>query len=317
MKGKTSKSATPKSKNPKETEIVKPKRGRPPKNPEAEGTVKKKNYYVDPEEFKKALVKSYKANEISTPVAEIIYKIATRLAFNPSFINYCVDEQTMAVTYKGCKRYDELTKDDLILAYDLNTNEYKFSKILNLFINEEYDGPMYQIENEHIDALVTPGHNFVVEGKGLVKVENLLPDDQIIWSINYLTPDHTEVTKNFSSASPLQTSYKGVVWCPTTEFGTFVCRRGIHTYITGNSYKEEMIGDAMIKMLIAVKNKKYDPKRGSAFSYFNMIAYHSFQNRIKKENKEKEFIYNVQEETLSELENGGYYNGRCTTNGAE
>ena len=185
MKGKTLKSATPKSKNPEKTEIIKKRRGRPPKTTEADGTPKKKNYYVDPEYFKKALVRAYLANEISTPVAEIIYKIATRLAFNPSFINYCVDEQSMALTYEGCKRYDEFTMDDLILSYDIKNNEYKFSKILNIFVNKEYSGPMFKIDNEYIDALVTPGHNFVVDGKGLVKIENILPTDSVIWSVHY------------------------------------------------------------------------------------------------------------------------------------
>jgi hypothetical protein len=60
------------------------------------------------------------------------------------------------------------------------------------------------------------------------------------------------------------------------------------------SYKDEMVGDAIVKMLQAIKNKKFDPEKGNAFSYFTRIAFNAFCNRIKKEKKEKEFILNLQ-----------------------
>lgn len=52
------------------------------------------------------------------------------------------------------------------------------------------------------------------------------------------------------------------------------------------SYKDDMIGDALIKMYAALKYKKYDFSTGSnPFSYFTTIAYHAFINRIKREKK--------------------------------
>lgn len=55
------------------------------------------------------------------------------------------------------------------------------------------------------------------------------------------------------------------------------------------SWKEEMIGDAVIKMYSALDGKKYKPGFGfSPFSYFNQIAWNAFTNRIKKENKQHE-----------------------------
>lgn len=54
-------------------------------------------------------------------------------------------------------------------------------------------------------------------------------------------------------------------------------------------WKEEMIGDAVIKMYAALDGKKYKMGFGfSPFSYFNQIAWHAFTNRIKKENKQHE-----------------------------
>lgn len=57
------------------------------------------------------------------------------------------------------------------------------------------------------------------------------------------------------------------------------------------TYKDDMIGDALIKMYSALKNKKFDFSTGSnPFSYFTTIAFHAFINRIKKEKKHHETI---------------------------
>lgn len=66
------------------------------------------------------------------------------------------------------------------------------------------------------------------------------------------------------------------------------------------TYKDEMIGDALVKMYTALKNKKFKlESEFNPFSYFNKIAFHAFINRIKKEKKHhetlcdyKEVIYN-------------------------
>jgi hypothetical protein len=68
------------------------------------------------------------------------------------------------------------------------------------------------------------------------------------------------------------------------------------------SYKEDMVGDAIVKMLSALRNRKYNPETGSnPFSYFTTIAFHAFINRIKKEKKHREMISDYQEAMYSEL----------------
>ena len=67
------------------------------------------------------------------------------------------------------------------------------------------------------------------------------------------------------------------------------------------SWKEEMIGDGLIKEFLALKNKKFDPDKGKAFSYFSMIVYNAFCNRIKKELKEKEVLKEYQDEQYNIL----------------
>jgi DNA-directed RNA polymerase specialized sigma24 family protein len=55
------------------------------------------------------------------------------------------------------------------------------------------------------------------------------------------------------------------------------------------SWKEDMVGDAIIKMYAALEGKKFRlDSEFNPFSYFNQIAWHAFANRIKKEKKQHE-----------------------------
>ena len=64
-----------------------------------------------------------------------------------------------------------------------------------------------------------------------------------------------------------------------------------------------MIGDAIVKMIAAVKNKKFNlDSTSNPFSYFTTIAYHAFINRIKKEKKYRETIAAYQEQLYSDLD---------------
>ena len=68
------------------------------------------------------------------------------------------------------------------------------------------------------------------------------------------------------------------------------------------SYKDEMIGDAILKMMMALENKKFNCDSGhSPFSYFTTIAFHAFINRIKKEKKHRETIIQYQEKIYNDL----------------
>lgn len=68
------------------------------------------------------------------------------------------------------------------------------------------------------------------------------------------------------------------------------------------SYKEDMVGDAVVKMFSALKNKKFKIDCGfSPFSYFTTIAFHAFINRIKKEKKHHEALNEYREKVYTEL----------------
>lgn len=63
------------------------------------------------------------------------------------------------------------------------------------------------------------------------------------------------------------------------------------------SYREEMVGDGIVRMMKALIAKKYDRERGTnPFSYFTRIAFNAFRNRIKKEKHIHETHEKYQEE---------------------
>jgi hypothetical protein len=63
------------------------------------------------------------------------------------------------------------------------------------------------------------------------------------------------------------------------------------------SYREEMVGDGVVRMMKALLAKKYDREKGTnPFSYFTRIAFNAFRNRIKKEKHIHETHEKYQEE---------------------
>jgi len=91
-----------------------------------------------------------------------------------------------------------------------------------------------------------------------------------------------------------------------TSVSNIAHKLGYRPNFINYTYKEEMIGDAIIRMVTALKNKKFDPKKGNAFSYFTKISINAFRNRIKKEKREYETVTSYREETYNYLTDIGY-----------
>lgn len=73
----------------------------------------------------------------------------------------CVDENTQALTRGGWKSSVDLSVGDEILTLNPNTDEIEWQSITNMF-NGVHTGSMVKLSN-HIDALVTPNHRWLVE----------------------------------------------------------------------------------------------------------------------------------------------------------
>lgn len=65
------------------------------------------------------------------------------------------------------------------------------------------------------------------------------------------------------------------------------------------TYRDEMVGDAVVRMMKALIAKKYTHNKGSnPFSYFTKIAFNAFRNRIKREKYAHETLQKYQEEVI-------------------
>lgn len=73
------------------------------------------------------------------------------------------------------------------------------------------------------------------------------------------------------------------------------------------TYRDDMVGDAVVKMYAALKGKKYRfETESNPFSYFTQIAFNAFINRIKKEKKHTETLKEYKEKVYEELLTEGY-----------
>jgi len=90
--------------------------------------------------------------------------------------------------------------------------------------------------------------------------------------------------------------------------------QSLHKIATGLSYalnfinysfKEDMVGDAVVKMYQAILHKKFKLNKGfSPFGYFTTIAYHAFICRIKKEKKHHEVVEEYKERNFDLMMQG-------------
>lgn len=74
-------------------------------------------------------------------------------------------------------------------------------------------------------------------------------------------------------------------------------RLGLARNFYSYSFKTEMQGDAIVKMMTALRRKRYKCNIGyNPFSYFTKVAYHAFQNCIKKNKKDFDTLKRYQDE---------------------
>jgi len=112
----------------------------------------------------------------SNQLARMLMLLVDRYSKRGNWRGYCVDEETEALTQRGWLRHDQITEQDLILSYD--AGQLKWSKIHSIF-RDQYDGLMFKMTVQGIDALVTPRHKFVTQ-RGLIEAEYLCEKDKVI-----------------------------------------------------------------------------------------------------------------------------------------
>lgn len=78
-------------------------------------------------------------------------------------------------------------------------------------------------------------------------------------------------------------------------------RLGLARNFYSYSFKTEMQGDAIVKMMTALRRKRFKCGAGyNPFSYFTKVAYHAFQNCIKKSKRDFDTLKRYQDEVYED-----------------
>lgn len=84
-------------------------------------------------------------------------------------------------------------------------------------------------------------------------------------------------------------------------------RLGLARNFFSYSFKTEMQGDAIVKMITALRRKRFKVNAGyNPFSYFTKVAYHAFQNCIKKHKKDFDTLKRYREDVYEDRVCSGY-----------
>ena len=229
---------------------------------------------------------------ITNRLAKMFMMLVEHYANRYNWRSDCVDEGTEALTQRGWLNMHQINEDDLILSYD--AGQLKWSKIKSIY-RGDYDGKMFYLTVTGMDALVTPGHKFIT-ADGLKEVEDLVDSDVIVLNGEFKEFDwhylavplsnidfHGGKTPNGSSNVPT-IPYKGEVWCPETEYGSFVARRNGTIYTNGNSYVDEMRNHALMH-LVQVGLQFDESRSDNPFAFYTQIVKHVFTRILNLERR--------------------------------
>lgn len=97
----------------------------------------------------------------------------------------CYDENTMAFTKSGLKRYDEMKVGDLVLSVNPSNKTLEWKPVEKVII-QDYAGRMIKVRTRTTDILVTPNHRMLFQAKRSKELKFKNADVMKINSINKL-----------------------------------------------------------------------------------------------------------------------------------
>jgi hypothetical protein len=230
--------------------------------------------------------------KMTNSLSQALIKLTNRYGSKANFAGYCVDDTTEALTQRGWFKYDQIEiGKDKILSLDTKTDHLSWSNINDVYIGN-FEGNMFKLTGSTIDALVTPGHKFLDEYSNLKVVEEFKTGDKIKTMSKY---DITYSEEFISTVEITMSPYNGIVWCPSTDYGNFVCRRGKKIYVTGNSYLDDMKGQALLQ-LSTVALQFDESKSNNPFAFYTSCIYTSFLKVLKNEKKQRTIRDDIMQE---------------------
>jgi ribonucleoside-triphosphate reductase len=92
-------------------------------------------------------------DEVKQDIQEFIYNLNVPSRWGTQ----CVDESTQCLTRNGWKKYDEVSKKDKILTFNVKNNRYEYLTPSRVAVYD-FEGEMYVLKNRTQEEWVTPGH---------------------------------------------------------------------------------------------------------------------------------------------------------------
>lgn len=100
--------------------------------------------------------------------------------------NECYDSETEVLTSKGFKLFPELTYEDKVASYNIETKEILFEEPSHILI-KDYNGIMHHYKSTMTDLKVTPKHNIIVINPHS-RHTRLAPSEEGKWGRNFSYP---------------------------------------------------------------------------------------------------------------------------------
>ena len=182
--------------------------------------------------------------EVDQSMQEMIF----HLNYNTRYGGQCVDEATQCLTPEGWKTHKEINVGDVIYVFDMTTQRVKTDIVkhvnrfncdghINMFVL--HDGGLMYLTDQHRVVYGTspdPREPFVMGTVDDIKDTTRKPYVPAITVHRkrgeFVATDSGDAYVEHWQRIP----YTGLVWCPSTDTGTFIARRsGTHAFVTGNS----------------------------------------------------------------------------------
>lgn len=132
--------------------------------------------------------------KMTNRLARMIMLLSERYSIRGNWRGYCFDQNTEILSKRGWLKEEDLSEDDIVLSYDMNSGNMVWSSIKSIY-RSNYSGEMYNLISNDFYSLITPGHRFITE-RGPVKVEDLKNNDVLILIGKLLLKNNTRSHKD-------------------------------------------------------------------------------------------------------------------------
>ena len=203
---------------------------------------------------------------------------------------------TLSLSISAANIYDPIKK----IAWDFGTGNQ-----IKCLTNRKQE-----LNGFGIDCKYKKSHNSTITIQASVYTDNSIyvPTPIVTTTVNHLLKAHYIEPEVFKQQ--ILDYYKTKVF--TNDVAESIYKIANRLAFASNfinyTYREDMVGDAVVRMIEALTTQKFDPFKGNPFSYFTKIAFHAFCNRIKREKRIRDTLTSYQNDVYGNMKSEGMVN---------